>query len=92
MSRVKDLLPDLTIYSSFSTVDLSTLDPETHITPCGLLPKYVFTDTFSLWSYAAKGKMQMDESNITRDYLKEHVFKSNDDADTVQWLDPTNGK
>lgn len=36
--------------------------------------------------------MKMDESNITRDYLKEHVFKSNENEGTVQWLDPTNGK
>ena len=92
MSQVKDLLPDLSVYSSLSTVDLASLDPETHITPCGLLPKYVFTDTFQLWSYSAKGRMDIDESNITRDYLKEHVFKSNENEGTVQWLDPTNGK
>ena len=90
MSQVKDLLPDLSVYSRFAEVDLAALAPDTPLSPCGILPKYVFTDSFELWSMKQRAKVAIDESGIARAYEKDHVYKK--DPSVVQWLDITNGK
>ena len=89
---VKDLLPDLSVYKALSNVDLSTLSEDTPLSPCGVLSKYVFTDRFFLYDNQAKERVAVNETNIVNDYDKEHVFKPAEDADTVQWLNVTNGK
>jgi len=90
VSHVKDLVSDLSVYARFARVDLKRLDPETALSPCGILPKYVFTDSFELWSADKKAKVVIDETNIARPYDREYVYKK--DESTVQWLDVTNGK
>ena len=68
VERVKDLLPDLSVYSSLSSIDLSALDGEKKLNPCGILPKFAFTDTFSLQEADTFSDLTIDESNIARKY------------------------
>ena len=49
-SRLSDLLSDLSVYKEFSKEDLTALPSDTRLSPCGLSPKYVFTDNFKLFS------------------------------------------
>ena len=47
VSTVDDLNPDLTVYSNLLNIeDLTKLPKDTLLNPCGILPKYVFTDSF----------------------------------------------
>ena len=48
VEHVSDLLPDLSIYSQFTDVNLAELPPDTPLNPCGILPKYIFSDNFAL--------------------------------------------
>ena len=73
-------------------MDLSSLPGDTPLNPCGILSKYVFTDTFQLYNKNKRYRVPVNETNIVQDYVKDHVFKPNTDSDTVQWLDVTNGK
>jgi len=68
------------------------LNLESALNPCGILPKYLFTDSFELISRQNYTRIIIDEENIASDYDKKYKFKKTEgDSDQVQWLDVTNG-
>ena len=62
------MLPDLSVYSSLSSIDLSALDGDKKLNPCGILPKYAFTDSFTMSEADTETDFKIDESNIARKY------------------------
>ena len=84
------MLPDLSVYSKFTDVNLEQLPPDTPLNPCGILPKYIFSDSFRLSELSPESEFEIDESNIASDFDRENRFKKN--SDTEQWLDLLNGK
>ena len=80
MNYVSDLLPDLSVYSDFTDLNLDQLPPDTPLNPCGILPKYIFSDSFSLSELnvlSPESEFEIDESNIAHEYDKENRFKKN---------------
>ena len=73
------MLPDLSVYSAFTDLDLEQLPPDTPLNPCGILPKYIFSDSFNLLS--PDSEFEIDESNIAHDFDRENRFKKNQDAE-----------
>ena len=73
------MLPDLSVYSAFTDLDLEQLPPDTPLNPCGILPKYIFSDSFNLLS--PDSEFEIDESNIAHDFDRENRFKINPDAE-----------
>ena len=73
------MLPDLSVYSAFTDLDLEQLPPDTPLNPCGILPKYIFSDSFNLLS--PDSEFEIDESNIAHDFDRENRFKKNPDAE-----------
>lgn len=73
---------------------------DTPLNPCGLLPKYVFSDTFKLEEkliddidedYEEIVEIPIDEKNIAS--MQDILFKFEEtSSDEFQWLDVTNGK
>lgn len=88
VNKVSDLLPDLSVYSAFTELDLEQLPPDTPLNPCGILPKYIFSDSFKLSELnvlSPESEFEIDESNIAHEFDRENRFKKNKDAEN--WLD-----
>ena len=56
----------------------------TPLNPCGTLPKYIFSDSFSLYFNniveGTKINIAIDQTNISSEFDREHKFKKNEDA------------
>ena len=97
METIGDLLhssendaDDLSAYSQFSNVDdLNSLAKDTPLNPCGILPKYVFTDSFSLFLKSTTEndtedvRIAIDETNIASTYDREEKFKKSEDDSVI---------
>lgn len=95
VETVGDLLPNLRAYQNITDFNsLSAQNLDTPLSPCGILPKYAFSDSFSILQIDATGEVEIlvDESNIASEFDKEHKFIKSSDQNESQWLDVTNGK
>jgi hypothetical protein len=59
--------------------------------PCGLIAKYMFDDTYTLYDNN-NAKITIDETNIAHDVDKKYKFKNPDNADRIVWKDVEDGK
>jgi hypothetical protein len=66
---------------------LTILDPNAIANPCGLIAKYRFNDTFSLFETKTGYQIPIDETNIALPKDKQHKFNIPEDKMDSSWLD-----
>ena len=81
VKKNKDLRPNLTVRGV-------AFDNEGPATPCGLIAKTFFTDSYELWK--GDKRIPIDEKNISWKYDRDN-FKNTEHPEK-QWMDHTNGK
>ena len=82
---------DLKNTTTFLNGQLITTNPNGVASPCGLIAKSVFTDTFTLRSPTGV-TINIDDSNIAWKSDVEYKYKQAPDAQSTQWLDVTDCK
>lgn len=73
------------IRSNLVNLDGVVLDEEDEANPCGLIAKYLFTDTFKLIDTASTNEIEVDKDDIANSIDRNRRFQNPDDYREVQW-------
>ena len=78
------------VSTTLTNLNGATLTQTDDANPCGLIAKYLFTDTYTL--YQSGTQITIDESGIAHSIDKNSRFQRPANYQTIQWADTGDGK